>query len=461
VGSALPDRLNYYRTELLVGMGCNALRTSHNYPTPELMDACDRLGVMVMCETRTFSSSAPGQDELANMIRRYRNHPSVVIWSLGNEEMAVQGEEDGERIAARNQQLAHQLDPTRKCTVAMNGGWGKGISRVIDVMGFNYGLGGIEAYHKNHPQQPLIGTETASLVSTRGIYVTDPKHNWVSGYDENSKEKRVSWASSAEDWWKVYGDRDYLAGGFAWTGFDYRGEPTPYGWPSTSSQFGIMDLCGFPKDEYFYYKTWWTKEPVLHVLPHWNWGNPGDPIRVWVYSNLDSVELFVNGKSLGSKPVTHLGHLEWPAVAYEPGVLEARGTKGGKVVLTERRETTGKPAALRLSADRAVINANGEDVSILKLEVLDGQGRVVPTACIKARFTLTGDGRLLGLGNGDPNSLELDKQLEHSTFNGLAQAIVQASRRSGAITLVAESAGLRSASITITAKAARLRPSLD
>jgi beta-galactosidase len=461
VGTALPDRLNYYRTELLLGMGCNAVRTSHNCPTPELVDACDHLGVMLMCETRTFSSSESGQAELAAMIRRYRNHPSVVIWSLGNEENAIQGADEGESIAARNQQLAHELDPTRKCTVAMNGAWGKGISKVIDVQGFNYGVKGIEGYHNTHPQQPLIGTETASLVSTRGIYTTDTKNNWVSGYDDNAKEKKVSWGETAEEWWKLYGDRDYLAGGFAWTGFDYRGEPTPYGWPSTSSQFGIMDLCGFPKDEYFYYKAWWSKEPTLHLLPHWNWEKAGDPIRVWVYSNLDSVELFVNGKSLGSQTVPHLGHLEWPSVAYAPGVLEARGTKNGKVLIVERRETTGAATTLRLSADRLTINADGEDISVLKLEVVDAGGRVVPTACIKARFTATGDGRLLGLGNGDPNSLELDKGPEHSTFNGLAQAIVQSSRTSGAITLTVESAGLASAVITITTKSATPRPSLD
>jgi len=456
VGTAQPDRLQVWRAERLQEMGSNALRTSHNYPAPELIDACDRLGMMVMCETRTFSSSAPGQEELANMIRRYRNHPSIVIWSLGNEE-PIQGDEDGKRIAVRNQQLAHELDPTRKCTLAMNGEWGEGVSNVIDVMGFNYHIDNIEEYHKNHPQQPLIGTETASVLGTRGIYENNPARNWVREYDVN----RVKWSETAEEWWKIYGTHDYLAGGFAWTGFDYRGEPTPYAWPSTSSQFGIMDLCGFPKDEFYYYKAWWTNEPVLHVFPHWNWEKAGDPVLVWVYSNLDSVELFVNGKSLGSKPVTHLGHLEWPAIAYEPGVLEVRGTKDGKVVLTERRETTGKPAALRLSADRTILNADGEDISILKLEVLDAKGRVVPTACVKARFTAIGDGRLLGLGNGDPNSLELDKGPEHSTFNGLAQAIVQASRKSGVITLTVESAGLTSASITLTSKAATPRSSLD
>jgi beta-galactosidase len=461
VGTALPDRLNYYRTELLVGMGCNAVRTAHNYPTPELIDACDRLGILVLCETRTFSTSPKGQAELGNMVRRYRNHPSVVLWSLGNEEREVQGADDGKRIAARNQQLAYELDPTRKCTVAMDDKFGQGISTVIGVQGFNYHLGDLEAYHQQHPQQLLVGTETASLVSTRGIYVTDPTKNTLSAYDDNAKEKKVYWGSSAEDWWKMYGEHDYLSGGFAWTGFDYRGEPIPFAWPTTNSQFGIMDLCGFPKDEYFYYKAWWTKEPVLHLLPHWNWDKAGDPIRVWVYSNLDSVELFLNGRSLGTQTVPHFGHLEWPTIAYEPGVLEARGTKNGNVVLTERRETTGVPAALRLSADRATIHADGEDVSVLKLEVVDDKGRVVPTACIKVNFTLTGDGRLLGLGNGNPNSLELDKRTEHSTFNGLAQAIVQAARTSGAITLAAESAGLRSAEITITTKAAYLRPSLD
>ncbi len=461
VGVAIPDRLQEWRIEQLLGMGCNALRTSHNYPTPELVDICDRLGVMMMCETRTFSSSQAGQDELANMIRRYRNHPSIIIWSLGNEEFALQGADEGERIMVRNEQLAHHLDPTRKCTVAINGDWGGGMSKTSDVHGFNYHVDKIEAYRKDHPTQPEIGTETASLVSTRGIYQNDAKHNWVSSYDLNDKAKGVSWGETAEEWWKIYGTRDYLPGGFAWTGFDYRGEPTPYGWPSTSSQFGIMDLCGFPKDEYFYYKAWWGKEPVLHLFPHWNWNAPGQPIRVWVYSNLDAVELFVNGKSFGRKTVPTLGHLEWPEVPYFPGKVEACGIRNGKVVMIQSRETVGEPALLRLTADQEAINADGEGLSMIKLEVLDAQKHVHPLACVNVRFLIRGEGQIIGLGNGDPNSLEADRGPDHSTFNGLAQVIVQASRKPGTIQLEAASPGLQPAYVTIQTKSIDSRPSFD
>lgn len=189
---------------------------------------------------------------------------------------------------------ARELDPTRLCTVAINGAYGPGVSEALDVEGFNYNLNAVDEYRRKHPRHPLIGTETASTVSTRGVYVTDKIRNWVSAYDLN----QTSWSELAAEWWKFYAAREYLAGGFAWTGFDYRGEPTPYGWPSISSQFGIVDVCGFPKDNYFYYKAWWGREPVLHLFPHWNWEQRnGEPISVWVHSNLEEVELFVNGRS--------------------------------------------------------------------------------------------------------------------------------------------------------------------
>jgi beta-galactosidase len=243
----------------------------------------------------------------------------------------------------------------------------------------------------------------------------------------------VNWGETAEEWWKFYGTRDWEAGGFAWTGFDYRGEPTPYGWPSINSQFGIVDMCGFPKDTFYYYKAWWGKEPSLHLFPHWNFeGREGDIIPVWVYSNLDEVELFVNGQSQGSQKVPHLGHVEWK-VKYEPGSIEARGSKDGKVVLSEKRETTGPTVAIRLTADRTEINADGEDLVILKVEALDKEGRAVPTAGNKIGFNITGDGVLLGVGNGDPNCQESDKEPRRSLFNGLAQVIVQSTRRPGEI----------------------------
>jgi beta-galactosidase len=377
---------------------------------------------------------------------------------MGNEEWYLQKDPSGTAVMADMVRHSHELDPTRLCTAAVNGAFYTGISKSLDVEGFNYNLDAPDAYHKSHPTQPSIGSETASAIATRGIYRTDPMRNWLSAYDVN----QPGWGEVAEVWWNFYAARKWLAGGFAWTGFDYRGEPTPYGWPSISSQFGIVDTCGYPKDTFFYYKSWWGKEPVLHLFPHWNWeGEEGEPISVWVHSNLDSVELFLNGKSLGSKSVPRLKHIEWK-VNYEPGVLEARGTKDGKVVMTEKRETTGKPTSIRLSADRKTINADGEDVAVLRVEALDEKGRLVPTADDLIEFTVSGAGSIIGVGNGDPNCHQSDKGSKRSLFNGLAQVIVQATKTPGQITIEAKTparrANIASATLTLTAQAAKVRP---
>ena len=460
VGAALPDRLQFYRVGVLKDMGCNAVRTSHNIPTPEWVEACDRLGMMMMCETRSMSSSPEAMAQLELMIKRYRNSPAIILWSMGNEESTLQSTPPGLRILADMVARSHELDPTRPCTAAVNGSFESHFSDALDVMGFNYNLEAPDGWHKAHPAKPSVGSETASTVATRGIYSTDKLRNWVSAYDLNFPP----WAETAEQWWKFYAAREWLAGGFAWTGFDYRGEPTPYGWPSINSQFGIVDICGFPKDDFYYYKAWWGSEPVLHLFPHWNWEQRnGEPISVWVHSNLDSVEVFLNGKSQGSQNVQPFTHLEWK-VKYEPGILEARGTKSGKVVLVEKRETTGKPASIRLTADRTEINADGEDLTILRVEVLDKDGRTVPTADTLTRFKVTGEGKLIGVGNGDPNCQESDKEPQRSLFNGLAQAIVQSSRTSGTITVEAStddwSPKPPAASVTITTRRVDLRPSV-
>ncbi len=462
VGAALPDRLQVYRLSVLKDMGGNAVRTSHNMPTPEWVEACDRMGMMMMCETRMMSANPEGLAQLETMIRRYRNSPSVILWSMGNEEWELQKDEQGERVMADMVRRSHELDPTRLCTAAVNGSYGLGISKALDVEGINYNLGAIDDYHRKQPQQPLVGSETASTVSTRGIYITDKLRNWVSAYDLN----RPPWGELAEEWWKFYATREFLPGGFVWTGFDYRGEPTPYGWPSISSQFGIVDTCGFPKDNFYYYRAWWGKEPCLHLLPHWNWEQrEGEPIQVWVHSNLDEVEVLLNGASQGRKKVQPLTHLAW-TVKYAPGTLEARGYKNGSVVLTDKRETTGQPASLRLTADRTTINADGEDIAILRVEALDAQGRLVPTADNLLHFRITGDGTLLGVGNGDPNCQESDKQPARSLFNGLAQVIVQGTKTPGAITVEAHepqdsATGVRAATITIATRKAELRPAVS
>jgi beta-galactosidase len=461
IGAALPDRMQYFRVGVLKEMGSNGMRTSHNMPTPELVEACDRMGMMMLCETRQMSSNPEGMAQLEVMIKRYRNSPSIILWSMGNEEGYLNKDVVGERVIAEMQQRSHELDPTRVCTAAVNNNFGTGVSKVLDVMGFNYNLKVPDDYHKAHPNQPSIGTETASAISTRGEYFTDKLRNVMSAYDTN----QPGWGETAEEWWKFYMAREWLAGGFAWTGFDYRGEPTPYGWPSVSSQFGIIDTCGYPKDTYFYYKAWWGTEPVLHLFPHWNFaGKEGIEIPVWVHSNLDSVELFVNGTSVGSQKVEPLTHLEWK-VKYAPGVIEARGTKDGKVVLTEKRETTGAAKSIKLTADRTTIDADGEDVAVLRVEALDADGRHVPTADDLIEFSVTGAGDFLGVGNGDPNCHESDKEPKRSLFNGLAQLIVQSTKKPGEMLIEAKAGGwngkLTATKLTITTKKAELRPSVE
>lgn len=457
VGAAVPDRLQAFRLEVLKSMGCNAIRTSHNIPTPELIEACDRLGVLVLCETRIMSSSDEGLAQLSTMIRRFRNHPSIFIWSMGNEEWTLQQGEAGPRVIRAMQQRSHELDPTRLCTAAVNGSYDKALAPCLDVMGFNYNLSQIDPYRKQHAKQFAIGTETASAVSTRGIYTTDRLRNWVSSYDIVNAETNIE---EGQAWWNFYGTRPWLSGGFAWTGFDYRGEPSPYGWPSISSQFGIVDTCGFPKDAYFHYKASWNSEPLLHLLPHWNWpGREGEEILVQVESNLDSVELVLNGKSLGSKKVAPQYHLEWK-VNYGPGVLEAFGTRDGKVVLKDACHTTGEPARIVLSADREQISADGEDVAMIRVETVDKNGLRIPTADNFVRFKITGEGALIGVGNGDPNCQESDKKPERSLFNGLAQVIVQSSKKPGTLVIEATSDGLEPATLTVATKQVKLRPAV-
>jgi len=463
VGSALPDRLQWYRLSVLREMGCNAVRTSHNMPTPEWVEACNRMGLMMMCETRQMSSSPEGLEQLEVMVKRYRNSPAIILWSIGNEEWQLQNDmaEEGAKIAASMVRRAHELDPTRVVSAAVNGSNEKGVSEALDIIGFNYNLNFPDDYHRKNPTRPVFGSETASAVSTRGVYSTDPLRNTLSAFDTN----QPGWGETAETWWKFYATREWEAGGFAWTGFDYRGEPTPYGWPSINSQFGIVDMCGFPKDTFYYYKAWWGKEPVLHLFPHWNFeGKEGEMIPVWVHANLDEVELFLNGESQGKQKVAPLSHVEWK-VKYEPGVIEARGSKGGNVVLTEKRETTGPTVAIRLAADRTEIGADGEDVAIVRVEAVDKDGRPVPTASNLIGFKVSGDGTLIGVGNGDPNCQESDKDAKRSLFNGLAQVILQSTRHPGEIHFEAVKEGwfgpeLTPAKLIITTRKTEPRPSV-
>jgi len=453
LGAALPDAIEYYRIRKLREMGSNALRTAHNPPTPALLDACDDQGMLVLDETRMMSSNPEGLSQFENLVRRDRNRPSVFMWSMGNEEAAANTER-GALILTAMKEVAARLDGTRPVTIAPTGAIGTGGLAVSDVIGYNYADPQAEVYHNGHPGKPVIGTETVSAVGTRGIYVTDYGKGYVAAYDPYTTTGRAS----AEGWWSFCNARPWLAGGFVWTGFDYRGEPSPNGWPNISSQYGIMDTCGFPKDTYYYYQSWWTGNPVLHLFPHWNWeGMEGKEIAVWVHSNMQSVELFLNGKSLGAKEMQKDSHLAWN-VAYEPGALEARGFREGELVMTDRRETTGAPAALAIYADRAEIAADGEDVAIFAVEVRDARGRPVPITDNLVAFKVIGAGRLIGVGNGDPTDQGSGKSSSCKAFGGRCMAIVQSGKSAASITVETTSPGLEPAQATIWAGAVTPRP---
>ncbi len=409
VGVAMPDALIEYRVKQLKSFGCNGYRCSHNPPTPELLDACDRLGMLVIDENRLMGVSSTHLDEMKTVMLRDRNHPCIISWSIGNEEWGIEGNELGARIASTLQAFVKSIDTTRAVTAAISGGWQKGISNVIDVMGVNYiGQINTDKHHAEFPNQPMWGTEEGATHTTRGIYFDDSAKHYLVAYDRKPQNNFYS----IEGGWNYYAARKYLAGMFIWTGFDYRGEPTPFGFPSTGAQTGVLDQCGFPKDIFYYLKSWWTNEPVLHLLPHWNWkGNEGKEIDVWVYSNCDEVELFLNKKSLQKQTMPRNGHLEWK-VNYQPGTLTAVGFKNGKKVAADVVQTTGEPVAVHLSADQNIIKANKEDISIITVSANDKNNLQVPTADNEINFTISGGAKIIGVGNGDPASTEPDKYIE-------------------------------------------------
>ena len=463
VGVAMPDRLFRWRLERLKEMGCNAIRLSHNPVEPVLLDECDRLGFLVIAENRHLGDSYVDQTpksaravehrDLTALVKRDRNHPSIILWSLCNEQW-IQGSPEAAAMARAMRQRVLELDPTRLVTAAMNGGFTnkEGFIGVLDAIGINYNPGVYGPVHALCRATPILATEIASEVGTRGVYGTnhwdnywgDRERGYVSAYSINAGPG----GQIVENAWPPVATNEFMAGGFVWTGFDYKGEPRPFEWPVINSHYGFMDICGFPKDSYYYYKSWWTDKPVLHLFPHWNWqGKEGEEISVWVHSNCQEVELFLNGISQGKKTVKPYQHLEWN-VKYAPGKLEAKGIHNGQTI-DAVRETTGTPNSLRLTTDRLALLADNADVAVVNVEVLDAQGRVVPVADNKITFTLTGSAKLIGTGNGDPSSHEPDKASSRSAFNGLAQAIVQTTSRSGKFSLKAESPGLKAAKITL------------
>jgi len=450
VGIAVPDTLEAWRVEKLKEMGANAWRMSHNPPTPSLLDACDRLGMLVMDENRhlgdTYSDHTPSGtpysnlSDLASMIKRDRNHPSIIIWSMCNEE-GLEGSPEGARIFAAMMKVVHKYDRTRPISCAMNGGWfNPGFRTVEDLMGVNYNSQVYDRFHQLYPNMPMFGSETASTLTTRGVYANNRQKAWVTSYNMTDG----SWAPIAT--------RPFMAGSFPWTGFDYKGEPTPFGWPDINSNFGIMDMCGFPKDNYYYYQSWWKTKPIVHLMPHWNWpGQNGQPIRVIAFSNCERVELFLNGKSQGAKTMPRNGHLEW-TVDYAPGTLMARGYNNGKLAATDIVQTTGAPAALRLKTGRTVLAADGEDLIPVEVDVLDSKGRIVPTADNHVTFSVTGAGHVAGVGNGNPSDHDPDKASYRNAFNGKCMVIVGAGEKPGAILLRASSPGLKGMTMRFQAR---------
>lgn len=440
VGVGIPDALQIYRLKQLKSFGCNAYRSSHNPMTPEMLDACDSLGILVIEENRLVGVNEEHTRLLKRMIERDRNHPSIILWSIGNEEWGIEWEESGTRIAATMREYCHRFDPTRLATVASSSG--PTILIPADVAGYNYILQNpVEQHRKDYPQRCAYGSEETTGSGTRGIYFDayDKGHMMAYNRKPNGPDSLLNCISRG---WKFYDERSYLAGVFYWTGFDYRGEPTPMAFPATGTQFGILDYCGFPKDEAWYLKSWWTDEPVLHILPHWNLqGHEGENIDLWVYSNCDEVELIVNGKNLGRKPMPKNGHLSWTAI-YQPGTVKAMGYKNGKKILTRNVETTGDPTRISLTADRSVIRADNCDVAVFRVELQDKKKRLVPTACDDLMITVNGPVRILGVGNGDPAYQSTERPVDINArtyqvkaFNGLAQILLQSTGESGEGTL--------------------------
>jgi beta-galactosidase len=470
LGAAVHIRGIERQLEILKAMGCNAIRTSHNPPTSELLDLCDRMGMLVMDEIfdewiipksgmkfgykRFFEEWS--ERDLVSMIHRDRNHPSVILWSIGNE-IKEQDKPQGGEMAKRLADITRREDPTRLVTSGVNKmgqAIASGFTKALDVIGMNYFT---DQYHAQKGKL-LVAAETSSALSTRGEYGLEltpegkvnmnmrPNNQCVS-YDLD----RPNWGCTAEESLLFIKNAPWVAGEFVWTGFDYIGEPTPYHWPSRSSYFGIIDLAGFPKDRYYLYQSQWTDKPVVHLLPHWNWkGFEGKEIPVWCFTNAESVELFLNGKSLGIKDFKDSKslHLEWK-VPYEAGVLKAVGKKAGKTI-TEEVRTAGEPAKLIVRPDRKQIAADGQDLSYVEVSVVDKDGNICPNADNVIAFGLEGPGTIAGVDNGDPTNHEPFKATKHKAFHGLCLAVVESTRSPGEIRLSATAPGLEAVPVVIT-----------
>ncbi len=464
VGIAAPDSLWYWRVRKLKELGCNAIRCSHNLMAPAFYDACDHLGLLVMDENRRLSDSFAAKTSVGDgytnawhvdeMVLQDRNHPCVIMWSLCNEENSVQDTKYGKKVFTFLMNSIRRYDHTRPITCAMNPNWPtwagtpnngwnaaanfkrlRGFEAVENLQGCNYGSRDYERWHTAFPDHPMFASEMGNNASVRGIYQNDPSKGYVSAY-----------AGDPEGAWRPVAAHRFMAGGFVWTGFDYRGGCLA---PDISASFGILDMCGFPKDNALYYKAWWKQEPLVHIFPHWNWpGREGKIIEVWCYSNCDEIELLVNGISAGRKHMPRFGHLQWE-VPYAPGAIAGIGYKNGVMVASHVIQTTGEPAALRLLPDRAILKADGEDIVPIAVAVVDAAGRLVPTAQNKVTFSVTGPGVNAGVGNGDPCCHEPNQADYRSAFNGLCMVLVRATNQSGKILVEARAAALRPDGVVI------------
>lgn len=452
-GIAVPDNLQSWRVSQLKKSGCNGWRTAHNPPNVAVLDACDRQGMLVMDENRHLGDTQLPKtptgtgfsdlSDLATMIKRDRNHPSVILWSMCNEE-DLQGTPEAARIVSAMMDVVHRYDRTRPITSAMNGRGGEkiflghGIADVEDVIGVNYNYASFDKIHERHPDKPMFGSEDSNEKTTRGQYANDRAAGMSSCYNLSEKT------------WLSIETRPYMAGIYVWTGFDYKGEPNPYGWPDVSNNTGLLDCCGFPKDKFYYFQSCWSDKPMVHLLPD-NWSeaeNKGKKVRVMAFSNGQRVELFLNGKSLGAKDMPHDSHVEWE-VPFEPGRLVAKSYVNGKVTATDQLETTGAPARIVLSAARKTIHANGEDAVVTPVSIVDAEGRVVPDADNRVTFHLEGEGRIIGCGNGNPADHDPDRADNRKAFHGLCMAVIQAGDHSGPLHLTATSPGLAPAEVEI------------
>jgi beta-galactosidase len=462
LGTAVNYRAIQRELQMMKDMGCNAIRTSHNPADPQFLEICDRLGLIVMEEAFDcwetgkvtndyhlyFKSWA--QTDVQAMVTRDRNHPSILMWSVGNEIPSPTA-----ATATNLRNWVRAIDTTRPVTcgffaVSMGDANPIAAANALDLVGYNYFPYTYDGGHSAHPDWKMFGSETSSAVRSRGIYKTPTNTNILTGSDNQCSSfdnSVVSWGSSAESSYNEINKRNYMAGEFIWTGFDYIGEPTPYGWPAKSSYFGIVDTCGFPKDIYYFYQSKWSTKPMVHILPHWNWSS-GTNVEVWAYSNCDTVELFLNGTSIGSKSVGTSGHLSWN-VPWASGTLRAKGTKGGTVVY-DQVVTAGAASKVLLKPDKTTINSDGRDLVYIETDIADANDTVVPSATNSVNFSISGPGVIVGVDNGNAISLEPYKASSRKAFSGKCLVIVQTTKSSGTIVVTASSSGLAQGSVTIT-----------